>query len=200
MFTEQSDRCHPASRITLLALQPPSYRSICTRVTWPTRRTAPARHRAAREIVAPINAFHRRARALGVPIVHVRSVLRKSGADDIKGIPSAWRATFPLHVGPIPGADAHAIEGSRWTNFVTEVVDGDEVVETKKRLSAFLSNRSRLPAAQHARLDPRPRRRLHRLLRTQYGVRRQQSYISCDRRSRSGPRHERGDGRCRHSR
>ena len=91
----------------------------------------------AREIVAPINAFHRRARALGVPIVHVRSVLRKSGADDIKGIPSAWRTTFPLHVGPIPGADTHAIEGSRWTNFVTEVVDGDEVVETKKRLSAF---------------------------------------------------------------
>lgn len=91
----------------------------------------------AREIVEPINAFHRSARALGVPIVHVRSVLRKSGADDLKGIPSAWRAIFPLHVGPIPGADDHAIEGSRWTNFVTEVADGDEIVETKKRLSAF---------------------------------------------------------------
>ena len=91
----------------------------------------------AREIVEPINAFHKRARALGVPIVHVRSMLRRSGADDLKGIPSAWRATFPLHVGPIPGADAHAIEGSRWTNFVTDVVDGDEIVETKKRLSAF---------------------------------------------------------------
>ncbi|ARQ02619.1 cysteine hydrolase family protein [Pseudorhodoplanes sinuspersici] len=91
----------------------------------------------AREIVAPINAFHRSARVLGVPIIHVRSVLRKSGVDDLNGIPSAWRATFPLYVGPISGADAHAIEGSRWTNFVTEVAEGDEIVETKKRLSAF---------------------------------------------------------------
>jgi biuret amidohydrolase len=91
----------------------------------------------AREIVEPINAFHARARALGVAVIHVRSVLRSSGADDVKGIASAWRRTFPLHVGPIPNADAHALAGSRWIDFVTEVVDGDEIVETKKRLSAF---------------------------------------------------------------
>ncbi len=91
----------------------------------------------AREIVAPINAFHDAARALGVPIIHVRSVLRRSGLDDVKGIPSAWRKTFPLYVGDIPNADAHAIEGSRWTNFVTEVKEEDQIVETKKRLSAF---------------------------------------------------------------
>lgn len=91
----------------------------------------------AREIVEPINAFHRRVRSLGVPIIHVRSVLRKGGADDLKGIQSAWRLTFPLHVGPIPNADAHAIEGSRWTNFVTDVEEDDLIVETKKRLSAF---------------------------------------------------------------
>ncbi|KAB7741718.1 isochorismatase family protein [Parvibaculum sedimenti] len=91
----------------------------------------------ARDIVEPLNKFHRAARALGVPIIHIRSVLRKGGVDDINGIPSAWRRTFPLYVGDIPNADEHAIEGTRWTNFVTEVAEGDLIVETKKRLSAF---------------------------------------------------------------
>lgn len=91
----------------------------------------------AREIVEPINAFHRAARDLGVPIIHVRTVLRPDGSDDVRGIKSAWRITFPLHVGPIPNADQHALAGSRWTNFVTEVLPGDRMVETKKRLSVF---------------------------------------------------------------
>lgn len=91
----------------------------------------------AREIVKPINAFHAKVRALGIPIIHIRSVLRKGGADDLNGIPSAWRRTFPLYVGDIPNADAHAIKGSRWTNIVTVVEERDHIVETKKRLSAF---------------------------------------------------------------
>jgi nicotinamidase-related amidase len=91
----------------------------------------------AREIVAPIDAFHARVRAAGVRIIHVRSVLRRGGVDDIAGIPSAWRRVFPLHVGPIPNADAHAIEGSRWTEMVTEVAEEDLMVSSKKRLSAF---------------------------------------------------------------
>ncbi|HEX4409086.1 MAG TPA: isochorismatase family cysteine hydrolase [Xanthobacteraceae bacterium] len=91
----------------------------------------------AREIVEPIDAFHDRARALGIPIIHVRSVLRRGGEDDIRGISSAWRRTFPLHVGEIPNSAAHAIEGSPWTEFVTRVEPNDLIVETKKRLSAF---------------------------------------------------------------
>lgn len=91
----------------------------------------------ARDVVAPIDAFHRAARALAVPIVHVKSVLRPGGADDLAGIPAAWRRTFPLHVGTIPNADAHAIEGSRWTEWVTEVLPQDLRVENKRRLSAF---------------------------------------------------------------
>lgn len=91
----------------------------------------------ARDVVAPIDSFHDRVRALGIPIIHVRSVLRRGGADDLNGIPAAWRRTFPLHVGPIPNSDAHAIEGSRWTEFVTRVEAGDLIVETKRRLSAF---------------------------------------------------------------
>lgn len=72
-----------------------------------------------------------------MPIIHVRSVLRKSGADDINGVPAAWRLVFPLYAGEIPNADEHAIEGTRWTEFVTEVDARDEIVETKKRLSPF---------------------------------------------------------------
>lgn len=91
----------------------------------------------AREIVAPIDAFHDRARELGVPIVHVKSVLRPDGSDDVNGIPSAWRRTFPLHVGEIPNVNAHALEGSRWTEWVTRVEPQDLRVENKRRLSAF---------------------------------------------------------------
>src|SRR5580693_10146067 len=90
----------------------------------------------ARDVVAPIDAFHDRVRALGVPIIHVRSVLRRGGVDDINGISSAWRRTFPLHVGAIPNSDAHAIEGSKWTKFATEVGENDLIVDRKKRLSA----------------------------------------------------------------
>jgi len=91
----------------------------------------------AREIVGPIDSFHDSARSLRVPIVHVRSVLRRGGEDDIRGISSAWRRTFPLYVGEIPNSDAHAIQGSPWTEFVTRVEPNDLIVETKKRLSAF---------------------------------------------------------------
>lgn len=91
----------------------------------------------AQELVAPLDAFDDEARALGVRIVHVKSVLRADGSDDLGGIPAAWRRTFPLHVGEIPNADAHAIEGSRWTEWVTRVEPGDLRVENKRRLSAF---------------------------------------------------------------
>jgi nicotinamidase-related amidase len=91
----------------------------------------------AREIVAPIDRFHDVARTLGVPIVHVKTVLRKGGVDDVRGLKSAWRLTFPLYVGDIPNADEHAIEGTRWTELVTRVEPTDLVVDTKKRLSVF---------------------------------------------------------------
>jgi nicotinamidase-related amidase len=90
-----------------------------------------------REIVEPIDAFHDRARQLGVPIIHVESVLRRNGEDDVRGIPSAWRLTFPLYVGDIPNAHEFQLEGSRWTEFVTTVEPNDILVQTKKRLSAF---------------------------------------------------------------
>ena len=91
----------------------------------------------ARQIVGPIDRFHVAARRLGVPIIHVRTVLREGGIDDVRGGRAAWRLVFPLFVGEIPNADAHAIAGSRWTEFETAVEPGDHIVETKKRLSVF---------------------------------------------------------------
>jgi len=91
----------------------------------------------ARDIVSPIDAFHAAARDLSVPIIHVRSVLRADGSDDVKGLSSAWRLTFPLFVGEIPNSDAHALAGSTWTEFVTRVEPQDLIVDTKKRLTAF---------------------------------------------------------------
>jgi biuret amidohydrolase len=91
----------------------------------------------AREIVLPIDRFHAKARAEGVPVIHVRSVLRRGGVDDVNGLPAAWRKVFPLHVGAIPNAEEHAIEGTRWNEFETEVLPDDLIVQTKKRLTAF---------------------------------------------------------------
>ncbi|MET7333760.1 isochorismatase family cysteine hydrolase [Nonomuraea sp. NPDC005650] len=90
-----------------------------------------------RQIVSGIDAFHRGARAAGIPVIHVRSELRASGVDDVGGVPSAWRTTFPEWVGEIPNAAEHALAGSRWTAFATEVDPRDEIVTGKKRLSAF---------------------------------------------------------------
>jgi nicotinamidase-related amidase len=89
----------------------------------------------ARQIVEPINDFHRRVRGLGIPIIHVRSVLRPNRVDE--GITSAWRLTFPLYIGEIRNVDEFQVEGTRWTEFVTDVEPNDIIVQTKKRLSAF---------------------------------------------------------------
>ena len=140
----------------------------------------------AREVVDRVNRFHAAARALDVPVIHVKSVLRRDGSDDVNGIKSAWRFVFPLHVGPIPNSDQHAIQGSRWTEFVTEVAEGDHIVETKKRLSAFyptdLDFLLRNMGVQAAGVE-----RLHdRLLHSQQRLRCQQPGIS--RHGRTGPR------------
>lgn len=91
----------------------------------------------ARAVVPAVDAFHRSARAAGIRIIHVRSKLRRGGVDDVNGLKAAWRLVFPLHVGEIPNSEAHAIEGTHWNEFVTEVLENDLIVETKKRLSAF---------------------------------------------------------------
>ncbi|MCW2758725.1 MAG: isochorismatase hydrolase, partial [Nocardioidaceae bacterium] len=91
----------------------------------------------ARAIVGAVDAVHARGRELGARVVHVRTGLRPSGADDVKGTPSAWRLPFDEFVGGIPNQDQHGLEGTPWTEFQTQVLPEDEVVTSKKRLSAF---------------------------------------------------------------
>ncbi|PZQ97647.1 MAG: isochorismatase [Cereibacter sphaeroides] len=92
----------------------------------------------AREIIGPVDDFHRAARAMGIPIIHVRSVLRRTGEDDLGGQhPAAWRSLVALHGGHIPNIAEHAMQGSQWTEFATEVLPEDLIVETKRRLSPF---------------------------------------------------------------
>lgn len=92
-----------------------------------------------REIVEPINQFTQVCRSLGIPVIHVRSVLRKDGSDDIRGYKSAWRILSEMRDTALPFADNHALEGSKWTKFTVDVADSDYTVDTKKRLSAFYS-------------------------------------------------------------
>lgn len=91
----------------------------------------------AREIVEPLNGFTASCRQLGIPVIHVRSILRRDGSDDINGNVSAWRLVFPMTVGPIPGSRDHALDGTKWNEFAVEVKDNDYIVNGKKRLSAF---------------------------------------------------------------
>lgn len=90
-----------------------------------------------REIIEPINEFHRACRRLGVPVIHVKTGLRASGIDDTGGFPSAWRLTFPMTVGTIPGIARHGLEGTRWVEPMVEVAGDDLMVADKKRLSPF---------------------------------------------------------------
>lgn len=90
-----------------------------------------------RDIVAAVDAFHAQAREFGVPVLHIVSKLRRSGLDDIKGIPSAWRFTMAQEYGPVINVDEHALEGTEWGKLRTQFVDGDELLDTKRRLSAF---------------------------------------------------------------
>lgn len=92
-----------------------------------------------RDIVEGVNQFNEKARSMGIPIIHVHVVNRKDGIDDVRGMKAAWRRVFPMTVGPIPNADMHNIEGSKWCDFVVDVTEDDLIVDNKKRLSAFFT-------------------------------------------------------------
>jgi nicotinamidase-related amidase len=91
-----------------------------------------------RPAIQPIDAFHRRARQLGIPIIHVRTWLRRDGVDDAAGNRASWRRILRWTGEAGPLLDEHVIENSRWTEFMTEVLSGDLVVH-KKRFSSFVA-------------------------------------------------------------
>jgi nicotinamidase-related amidase len=90
------------------------------------------------EAIELTDRFHRQARAAGVPIIHVRTYLRQGGTDDARGALAAWRRILRWSGEAGPLLDEHVIEGTRWTEFVTEVLPDDLVVH-KKRLSSFFA-------------------------------------------------------------
>lgn len=92
-----------------------------------------------REIIEPINHFTEECRQRGIPVIHVRSVLRKDGADDIKGNISAWRVLrmYREDAKSISETDSHGLEGSKWIEFCLDVKQEDYIIDGKKRLSAF---------------------------------------------------------------
>lgn len=90
------------------------------------------------EAIEPTDRFHRAARAVGIPIVHVRTHLRRDGVDDANGARAAWRRILRWSGEAGPLLDEHVMEGTRWTEFVTEVLPEDLVVH-KKRLSSFVA-------------------------------------------------------------
>ena len=133
-----------------------------------------------REIIEPLNHFMDEARALGLPVIHVRSTLRRDGADE-KLFPSAWRMVFPVTVGEIPNIAEHALEGTRWNRMSIDVDD-------EKAPERVLPHRPRAAAAQSGH-PPRGADRLHdRLLRHQYRVRRREPRFPRGRAARSDPR------------
>ncbi len=140
-----------------------------------------------REIIEPLNHFMDEARALGLPVIHVRSTLRRDGADE-KLFPSAWRMVFPVTVGEIPNIAEHALEGTRWNRMSIDVHDEDYMVTTKKRLSAFYPTDLEL-LLRNLGHPPRGADRLHdRLLRHQYRVRRCEPRFPRGRAARPDPR------------
>lgn len=88
------------------------------------------------EAIELTDEFHRAARGVGVPIIHVRTWLRAGGIDDTHGNVASWRRILAWSGDATPAMDEHVIEGSRWTEFLTEVLPDDLIVH-KKRFSSF---------------------------------------------------------------
>lgn len=90
------------------------------------------------EKIEPTNAFHREARRLGVPIIHCRSFLRPGDVDDPRENRATWRRLLEWGGDTPPLLDQHVVDGTEWVDFVTEVEEGDLIVN-KKRMSAFVA-------------------------------------------------------------
>jgi nicotinamidase-related amidase len=91
-----------------------------------------------REAIPLTDAFHRAARSVGIPIIHVRTWLRSDGVDDARAARASWRRILAWSGEANSLTDEHVIEGSRWTEFLTEVLPEDLIVH-KKRFSSFVA-------------------------------------------------------------
>jgi biuret amidohydrolase len=89
-----------------------------------------------REAIEPTDRLHRSARRLGIPVIHVRTWLRRDGVDDARANRASWRRILEWSGEATPAIEEHVIEGTRWTEFLTEVLPEDLIVH-KKRFSSF---------------------------------------------------------------
>ena len=96
----------------------------------------------ARAKIPAHNMFHRMARAVGIPIIHVQHWQRYGGIDDLNSKKwnrmANWRVLYELYLPPNPMMDQHSWEGTKWLDIMVEEEEGDYYVRTKKRLSAFV--------------------------------------------------------------
>ena len=87
------------------------------------------------------NMFHRFAREIGVPVIHVQHWQRHGGIDDLNSKAfnrmANWRVLYELYLPPNPSMDEHSWEGTKWLDLMVEEEEGDYYIRTKKRLSAF---------------------------------------------------------------
>lgn len=85
--------------------------------------------------------FHRLARDIGVPVIHVQHWQRHGGIDDLNtrkpNRQANWRLLYHLYLPPNVLMDEHAWEGTPWLDLMVEEAPGDYYVRTKKRLSGF---------------------------------------------------------------
>ncbi len=95
----------------------------------------------ARDRVAEHNEFQAAARDLGVPVIHVQHWQRHGGIDDANSRAhnrgANWRVLYELYLPPNALMLEHSWEGTPWLDLITEEVEGDYYIRTKKRLSAF---------------------------------------------------------------
>lgn len=95
----------------------------------------------ARARIPAHNLFHRMARQIGIPVIHVQHWQRHGGIDDLNARKpnrqANWRLLYHLYLPPNPLMDEHSWEGTKWLDLMVEEEPGDYYVRTKKRLSGF---------------------------------------------------------------
>jgi nicotinamidase-related amidase len=95
----------------------------------------------ARARIPAHNIFHRYAREIGVPIIHVQHWQRHGGIDDARSKAvnqgANWRHLYELYLPANPLMLEHSWEGTKWLDIMIEEEPNDYYVRTKKRLSAF---------------------------------------------------------------
>lgn len=85
--------------------------------------------------------FHAECRNLGMPVIHVQHWQRYGGIDDLNNRKhnrmANWRVLYYLYIEDNELMDEHSWEGTKWLDLMTEEIEGDYYIRTKKRLSAF---------------------------------------------------------------